>query len=46
LVVGIATTTAATVVAATSYTLQVCSTNGTASGTVYTTQGSNIEILN
>ena len=36
----------ATVVAATSYTINVSATNGTASGTVYTTQGSSIEILN
>jgi hypothetical protein len=34
------------VVAATSYTIQVCSTNGTASGTVYTTRSCSIEILN
>jgi len=46
LVVPIGTTTAATVVQATSYTINVSSTNGTASGTVYTTQGASIEILN
>jgi len=46
LVVPIGTTTAATVVQATSYTLEVCATNGTASGTVYTTQGASIEVLN
>lgn len=46
LTVPIGTTTAATVVQATSYTIEIDSTNGTASGTIYTTQGSTIEILN
>ena len=46
LVVGLATTTAATIVNATSYTINVSATNGTASGTIYTTQGSSIEIMN
>jgi hypothetical protein len=44
--IPIATTTAATVVAATSYTPQICATNGTASGTIYTCQGWSMEILN
>jgi len=44
--IPIGTTTAATVVAATSYTINVSATNGTASGTVYTTQTCTIEVLN
>lgn len=44
--VPIATTTAATIVAATSYTINVSATNGTAGGTVYTSQISSIEVLN
>ena len=42
----IGTVTAATVVAATSYTVQICATDGTASGTVYTTQTASVEVLN
>jgi hypothetical protein len=34
-----------TIVAATSYTIEIDSTNGTASGTIYTTRGSSIEVL-
>jgi len=44
--VPIGTITAATVVAATSYTLEIDATNGTASGTIYTTQTASIEVLN
>ncbi len=44
--IPVGSTTAATIVAATSYTVQVCATNGTASGTVYTTQTATIEVLN
>lgn len=44
--VPIATTTAATIVAATSYTINVSATNGTASGTVYTSQIASVEVLN
>jgi hypothetical protein len=44
--VPIGTTAAATIVAATAYTPQICATNGTASGTVYTSQTMSIKILN
>ena len=46
LTIPIGTATAATIVAATSYTIQVCATDGTASGTIYTAQTCSIEILN
>ena len=46
LTLPVATTTAATTVAARAYTVYVGATNGTASGCVYTSQASTIEILN
>lgn len=46
LVVPIGTTSAATTVAATSYAPQICATNGTASGTIYTSQAMCIKVLN
>lgn len=45
-VIQVANSAAATIVNATSYTVEVDATNGTASGTIYTTQACVIEVLN
>lgn len=46
LVIPISNTAAGTTVNATSYTIQVCATNSVASGTVYTSRGCSIEVMN